>query len=48
MTNSLLKAIAAVQNGMKYQEASEKYGVPVTTTHDKVVIERGIRQKKFD
>ena len=31
----MLQAIAAVQNGMKYQNGSEKYGVPETTIHDK-------------
>ena len=33
--DSILEAIAAVQNGMTYKEASERYGVPTTTIHDK-------------
>ena len=34
----LLKAVAAVKNGMTYKKASEKFGVPASTINDKCLI----------
>ena len=31
----LLQVIAAVQNGMTFKQASEKYGAPASLIHDK-------------
>ena len=34
--DNLLKAIADIKNGMKYKEASVKYGIPTSTLNDKI------------
>ena len=36
--DDLLRAVAAVKNGMTYKNASEKYGVPVSTINDRCLV----------